>query len=214
MNVQRFRNSTDKVTSVAVALHRNLPHVGIAIRDSGGIKLLHFAWHRETRFEAPKSDKYVACEPELKSEELSWLAAQVRQFGKKLPNVPYALRLSKRVTMGANGDVELESANCSTFVIIVFEIAKLPLIADDTWQERESDGPRQQELVEALRGDPENVPADHDERVAREVGCIRYRPEEVAGAALVDVDRWPVKFPAAEQAGLWMLEQRHPAPDT
>lgn len=76
--------------------------------------------------------------------------------------------------------------NCSNFVIIVFQSTGIALVDLDGWELRDDDSDRQRELFDMLCATP-NVSSEHLSKVVQEVGKVpRVRPEEVAGACLVD----------------------------
>ena len=69
------------------------------------------------------------------------------------------------------------------------------------WAAPDSDGIRWQSVLEALRNDP-RVSPEHINAVEREVGnSVRYRPEQVAGAAAIRKRR-PVKYQYAKSLGI------------
>jgi hypothetical protein len=86
-------------------------------------------------------------------------------------------------------------------VLAVFERAQLRLAHYIGWTAPDSDDIRwQQSVLEALRNDP-RVSPEHINAVEREVGnSVRYRPEQVAGAAAIRKRR-PVKYRYTKSLG-------------
>jgi hypothetical protein len=74
---------------------------------------------------------------------------------------------------------------CATFVLGVFHSVGLPLIQYDTWpQRREGDEEWQRYIIEALK--QTNASPEHIQLVESEIGAVRYRPEDVAGAGAAE----------------------------
>ncbi len=101
--------------------------------------------------------------------------------------MPYALRVeasrfeeSGRLVLGA-GELGL---TCAAFVLLIFRNAGVELLDCATWTQRSpertaADEEAQRRLVVMLHR--EN--SAHADAVAAEVGCLRFRPEEVAAAS-------------------------------
>lgn len=110
-----------------------------------------------------------------------------------------------------NGELILSDGlglTCSTFVLKVFESAKVPLIELTNWPMRPDDNVRHASLLHLMEngipGRLHPAPPEHVQRVREELPCIRLRPEEVAAAALAE--RLPASFQQVESGGRWILE--------
>jgi hypothetical protein len=93
--------------------------------------------------------------------------------------------------------VPLQGLTCSTFVLAVLSSVRINLVKLAEWPSRPADVARHKELLDLLDGDPK-VSRDHVAAVRAEVTCVRYRPEEVAGAA--SSPEPPVSFVVAQAA--------------
>jgi hypothetical protein len=91
------------------------------------------------------------------------------------------------------GDNEL-GLSCSTFVLAILEKAGVQLIKLDDWDVREEDKSAHSDLIVLLRKYQRgfSISTTHIENVEKEVGCVRYRPQEVAAAAILNPH--PAKF--------------------
>jgi len=93
---------------------------------------------------------------------------------------------------------------CAAFVLAVFHYARLPLVKYETWpRDRRGDREWQERIVSILehRGaEPDRIRA-----LRSDVGAVRYRPEEVAGAATVSA--LPAEFEIAEQRGQQIVQR-------
>src|ERR1035437_91374 len=83
----------------------------------------------------------------------------------------------------ANGDFGL---TCATFLIAIFQRASISLIDLNNWKKRQSDIDWQKRVLEHYdRINKENKENYTDELILyyeQNIGCFRYRPEEVAAA--------------------------------
>ena len=71
---------------------------------------------------------------------------------------------------------------CTTFVMSVFAYARVPLVDTTTWQTRDDDVEAQRQLFKMLRNEP-RASRQHLQAVQQEIGCMRYRPEEILAAS-------------------------------
>jgi hypothetical protein len=88
-------------------------------------------------------------------------------------------------------------------VLAVFEVSGLKLIQEETWPFRDDDREWQERILSALRSQSDASP-EHIQAVEAEVGGIRIRPEEVAGAATQNST--PVDFPTADAMAQLVLD--------
>ncbi len=123
-----------------------------------------------------------------------------RRYASPERGLPYGLRYEK-TTFRADGKMRLGKAEhgltCATFILAVLRSAGVELLSLADWPVRDGDKERHLELLDMLRNDPE-VARDHVAAIATEVNGVRYRPEEVAGAA--SSAQFPVSFLFAEAA--------------
>ena len=90
---------------------------------------------------------------------------------------------------------------CASFVLAVFERAQLRLTHYLGWASPDAEDIQwQQSVVDNLRNTP-GVSPEHMQVVEQEIGTsVRYRPEQVAGAASIR-GRRPVKYRYAKAIG-------------
>jgi hypothetical protein len=195
---------------VAVALARfDLPdwyHTGVMHRHSdGSYTLLHLQWHCDLVDEAV-DEVFKWAVPNIPPERLRSIAALCRLIHNTnaTSGLPYAFSLESdmgfagitgRLLLGRDG----KGFTCATFVLAIFQSAGVPLVDLASWQKRPTDERWQNKILELMikRG----VDTSHLDGVASEIGCVRYRPDEVTAACLVDM--YPASFdavtPLAEQ---------------
>jgi hypothetical protein len=168
------------------------------------MRVVHLAFHHLLKEEAA-SDRWGWIETDVVDEKLRLVAAFARRVHRthRDGKVPYALRLgstrldrSGRLLLGRSD----HGLTCASFVVLVFREMGVELLQVDTWEQRSEerlaeDVAAQEALVKLLL---EQNP-QHAAAVASEVGCLRFRPEEVA-AASASPPR-PVEFGRAEDLG-------------
>jgi hypothetical protein len=221
MHGERFHFSSSAVPALAVFYLRGpgVTHTGILHRVGTQLFILDLLWHERLR-SGPCEDELPCVVPELEPEEINDVTGICRLIHQRHLErlltggflIPYAFRMGNNTRFSSvTGDLMLGDGlglTCSTFVLAVFESAKVPLIDLTGWPARADDQARHQELLQMMRnGIPKLVPpADpqHVAAVAVELPCIRVRPEEAAAAGMAETV--PASFSKAERGGRWILE--------
>lgn len=179
-------------------------HIGILYRDeTGEVVLLHLAWHYKLKSEPPEST-YAWIRPLIPSRRSRQVAAFCRMVLKANPNgIPYAFSPASDSIDKQTGKFINRAGGCgltcATFVLAVFDATGLPLAQYNTWPSNRQEDELWREhiigLLERSGAEPEHI-----QNVRAERDAIRYRPEEVAGAAACTTI--PARFNAAcELAG-------------
>lgn len=190
-------------------------HAGIVYLSYGVRYLFHQEFHLKTTQEVfdgnvlDRSVRFVVVDCE--NERLDSLIGLLRLVAKTNEPIGYALKYFPDIKFDTlNGKLLLGSGlglSCSTFVMVLFVSAGYPLVDHSTWptELRAGDLDRQNELVKTLELHKVrfNVSEEHINEVKKEIGCVRYRPEEVAGAAFYSP--LPIGFINAELAGVHLL---------
>jgi len=199
-----------RAAAIAIAnIAANQRHIGILHRGSSPnspVKFLHLAFHFDLRNEDQISAKYVWVGPKVPEARLRQVAAKCRQIHRANgPNLPYAFSPPIDCIDAQTGQYLLGPTNhgltCASFVLAVFERAGLRLVDYGSWQiNRPGDMEWQTSILEVLRNGSSQ---QHIAALQAEIGAVRFRPEEVAGAAAVSP--LPASFEAAlEKAQLVM----------
>jgi hypothetical protein len=204
----------EDVQHVAVAI-RGLAgaqrHLGMLHRDgdSDSVLMLHLAWHHDLKNEPPKPS-YLWVDPAVHPRRLTQVAAICRHIWRanQKGGIPYGFSPPNDCFDAETGRYLLgptqHGLTCATFVLAVFHIAGLQLVQYDTWPvSRDGDAEWQQRIVTLLQ--QHGAPAKHIEAVSSELGSIRYRPEEVAGAATMSA--LPADFHTAAERGQRILDR-------
>jgi len=187
-------------------------HIGVLHREGGSddVVLLHLAWHHDLRNQPP-GPNYLWIDMPIPAIRLRQVAAICRKVWRSNQgDVPYAFSPPNDCFDESTGRFLLgptrHGLTCATFVLAVFETAGLPLVQYETWPDRGAEDRQWQEfVVRQLR--ESNLPAsnEHIAAVQSEIGAIRFRPEEVAGAATVS--ELPAAFDLVQPLGELLLEK-------
>jgi hypothetical protein len=196
-------------------------HVGLLYQadDDGGRRYLELAWHLQMRDEEVPPPEAFWVEPRLTKHQLADIAYSALMIARRQHRgfVPYAFDPADS-RFDAQGALRLNKSlglTCATFVLRVLAHAGIQLLNEPTWNERSEmrrleDDSAQRKLVAYLRKNPDW--RSHAALVAAEVGCTRFRAEEVA--AVSGMTGHPIAFERAEPAGrrvLAMLREQHAA---
>ncbi len=200
--------SLDRCPRAAVGIFMTATgfHVGVLNRvDGDAARVVHLAFHHNLLDEVA-DETWGWVEPALLGETLQVVGAFARRIHRahRDGRLPYALRLDV-TRFDAVGRLLLgpteHGLTCATFVLEVFRSAGVDLLDLDSWANRSpnriaEDDAAQRALVERLElRDPAHAAA-----VDSEVGCFRFRPEEVAAATANPPH--PVEFARAESLGI------------
>lgn len=178
-------------------------HIGILYRDSesGEILMLHLAMHHDLQNGTP-DPSFLWVSPDIDPKR----ARQVGVICRSIWNsngkyIPYAFSQPNdsfdentwRFLIGPTR----HGLTCATFVLAVFHHARLPLLDYSSWPtNRPGDAEWQQKIISWLKG---RASEEHIRLLESEVGCVRYRPEEVAAAGTINP--LPATFQIAAERG-------------
>lgn len=100
------------------------------------------------------------------------------------PSIPYGFAFDEHC-FGDDGQYRPmavgKGLTCATFIIAVFHSAGLPILRTDTWRARPEDAQWQSAILRILEG---WATAEHVAAADSYIGHFRYRPQEVAAAAM------------------------------
>lgn len=174
-------------------------------------KVLHLAFHHRLECTADWTSWMGAiwAEPPIPKERVDAIGALCDLIARMHTNkgLAYALRFVNSSFDTRTGALNLgpgcSGLTCSTFVMAVFKSGAVQLLQEEQWQLREGDKGRQQSLVDMLARF--GASTEHVDRVKGEIGCVRFRPTDVGGAA--GGVALPVGFEEATQLGeiLWSM---------
>lgn len=201
-------------------------HLGLGHGDESDEFVLHLAWHRYlfdqrlakvTQGDAgtrPSAVIALSLDP-LVDEALQILTGRVaRRYANGPGAIAYGFGDVSATFERATGESTDPDAafTCATFVLAMLRSVGVQMLDPSRWREPTEEDLRWQRDIGArlLEWIEERVHGDLSrakERVERDIGSHRYRPVDVAGAALFGPATWPVSAEeVAPQAS--MLESR------
>lgn len=182
-------------------------HLGIFFRsEDEPLQLIHMAWHDALICEEPNSDYcWIPCsshiDPVILDTIADWLATVYKVNGSTMP---YSIKSYLSDPFDEKGKLvarELgDGLTCSTFVMWVFHHSYIELLNKNSWKDRPDDKLWRQSMINLLlrtRGYAKKHIEAQNESVSSE---LRYRPEEVAGAAATFTNN-PIDFDQAIELG-------------
>ena len=202
----------DEVEFVAVAIQftrkPDRHHMGILNREPNGgdLNLLHLGSHNKLENEEPK-EHFHWINVDIDESRARQLSAQCRRvwnanknyfpYGFSSPNECFDIDTAQ--LLFGEDYPDFVGLTCATLVLAVFGYAGFHLVEYDTWPEnREDDKDFQEEIIRIFIGIP-GIEDSHIDKMRKDVGKARFRPLEVAGAALAYPP--PAKFEIADQMG-------------
>lgn len=187
-------------------------HLGLLRAIEAPEPVLHFAWHRLLRDEPlrqvtsapddrtfPSAIVFLPIDPIL-DEALRFLARRVaRKYANRFSPIAYGFGLTHAIfdpdtAEPINGDAAF---TCATFVLAILRSVGIQLIDSRRWRIPTEEDLSWQRRIGASLVDwiEKHVHGDlprAKERVEHDLGSLRFRPTDVAGAVFCDSKDWPV----------------------
>lgn len=185
-------------------------HLGLRRSDESHEPVLHLAWHRRLFDQAlaqvikekqgvlPSAVISLSLDP-LINEALQVLAGRVAVRYANNASISYGFGEPTATFESETGNLTEPDAafTCATFVLAMLRSVGVRIVDCERWRARTKEdlqwqreiGKRLLEWIEAqYHGDLPRA----KERVENDIGSRRYRPTDVAAAALFGPDKWPV----------------------
>ena len=196
--------SSIDTTAVAIRLTRDPTqrHIGLVHLDNEQLRLLELRFHFELANELWNPTGYFWIIPNLDPLRIRQLGVAARKiarangkyipFGYSHPSDCFDAVTGKHL-FGSSKD----GLTCATLVLAVFDYSKLQLIDYESWQPRSDDSDWQERMIDLL--EEKGAPQSEISARREDIGCFRYRPEEVAAASAIFPPQ--VKFKDAKAIG-------------
>jgi len=192
MSIRRVVNSKkfspQTVAHVGIAVYSSQTHVGLLYRvsENKSVEILHLAWHRRLKSEPPTPECVYWVRPEILADRAAAIAAFCRRVWKnnQRGQITFGLGRPSEYFDFAGKPIRgpaKSGLTCAAFVLAVFDGARFPLVKGPWPPADAEDVARQKELLEMLKKTPDATPKDI-EGFNKEIGSVRFRPLEVAGA--------------------------------
>ncbi|MBR6631665.1 MAG: hypothetical protein IKK89_06950 [Alistipes sp.] len=164
-------------------------HCGLSFDLNTQTKVLHLTTHNRLRCDYHLNSFRCWIRPnihKLRQEQVSIFCNVIVDRGLDFNDIPYGFSYDGKSYFENDGSL-VHSANCSgytcgTFVLTIFHSLSLDLIDISAWPSREEDITWQIRILKRLLEYARKlgISNNHLLRLANEIGCPRYRPEEVA----------------------------------
>lgn len=202
-HIPDFLSSNELIGVMAGVTGIEQLHCGIIYKSNGNFNAIHLAWHfclvHDTDHD--KFINYIWLKPSIHKTRQNILAAMCRQILKReqKQDIPYGLIYhgGKFIKDGLMLLKPTESGlTCATFVLAIFKSCGIELIDVSLWESRQEDSTWHKSVIESLYQTKEkfNISDAHIENVKREIGCARFRPEEVTASSAL----FPTPAPSHE----------------
>lgn len=212
-NINDFIADYNQLISVVlVQTEQDQRHCGIAYKFDNICSVIHLSWHCDLKNESDMSEfqGYCAIISQLDVYR-QYAVCAMCDLIKEEPNIPYGIFYLKTVFSKegklclGGGEVGL---TCATFVLAVFRTCEIDLLDISTWLPREDDSKFQTKIMYHLSNGLQNgtVSKDHFDRVNKDVGCARFRPEEVAISSGFKLEDMPVKYEMLKEISISLSE--------
>jgi len=186
-------------------------HIGIIYKEHAGAhyKALHLASHLFLKNDNFCTKPFLWGQCPYDSINLLVMAGSCSLCAEKMANkIPYGIN-SEHINLDPNvGIIEIshdsDGMTCASFVMAYFKKYGYTLLDIDSWEARAEDKEWQQGIIDLLRKHPK-CSKTHLEKMERNINCFRFRPEEVAAAAISA--NIPLKFNNASHAGNLIREE-------
>jgi len=214
--VQWFRGEDAKLVVAIYVVRTYGPqfHAGLYHRDHSDPSVLHFAWDRELRNDAPddvcEGHDYGLVALALDEDDARTICALCRQVARK-HSATFRFRFAEwqpRFDLSSAAMVppaidERYGFTCATFVLAMLRSALLEeLLALDQWPiptPGDADDRWQKKLARLLC--PTETPPEDVASVLAGIGARRVHPTDVAGGAMQSCECWPVSFVDSRREG-------------
>lgn len=179
-------------------------HIGLLYRLDDSLKILHLGWHRILLDEViPEEFDYLWSPIGLTLEEQVALAAMASEVSVNVR--PTELRygidwhyVEEEGLFDSDRNVILypvgKGVTCATFLYGLFRWWGYQLVAHDTWRVVEGDVEWQRWIAGKLDESSNPDSKAQAQALLRDVGALRLRPEQLAGACATNFDEWPLQF--------------------
>lgn len=164
-------------------------HCGLSFDLNNNAKVLHLKRHNSLACDNNLDSFRCWIRPnihKLRQEQVSIFCNVIVDRGLDFNDIPYGFSYDGKSYFENDGSL-VHSANCSgytcgTFVLTIFHSLSLDLIDISAWPSREEDITWQIRILKLLLEYARKlgISNNHLLRLANEIGCPRYRPEEVA----------------------------------
>ena len=193
--LQPPNSDSERIAHVAIAIgignevFPNQLHVGLLHRGTDGVGILHLCWHLVLKSNDLYDNSMWWVVPQIIPERLQSVAMLCRQLSRTAgaSGIPYGFGTFRNVFDTRTGTFKQNEGagglTCATFVLGVFNAARLSLLDDETWpQPSQADLEWQVYIANTLKLFEKS--AVQGGLTFSQIPAKRFQPNEVAAAAI------------------------------
>ena len=208
-------SSDQNINELAFAIREeksNQYHTGILYKvGSNPTRISHLLWHLIFR-DARAGGRFCWVDVQLPALSKFSVISNCLRIANANQNgqIPYSIFYARKKYFDPSSGVYNNRVigfglTCSTFILAVFEIMEIRLIKEETWKWRWRDLWWQAKMIFSMYR--KGADKKHLWELVRQIGCLRYKPEEVVASG--PVTKKPVSFEEMFQHSQNMLASLH-----
>ena len=171
-------------------------HCGIAFNLDGAAQTLHLATHNTVECVQGIPGFLCWVKPEMHATQQEAFCGYLEVLGEAVKSgkkdIPYGFLYDEYARITPDGTLILEGnecgLTCATFVLTLFNSIGVQLVDLETWPPREEDRPWFIQIINMFIKhflSSNKMSYKHFNRLLCEIGCPRYRPEEIAVSSAI-----------------------------
>lgn len=218
-NIDEIPHEEDCLLGVVININRGWHkqrHCGIAFNLHGELRVLHLATHNVVQCDREFNGFICWVKPEMHSSLQQAFCAYLEFIGDTVENgnndkIPYGFLYDEYARIDTDGKLYLGGKECgltcATFVLTLFASKGFRLIDLETWLPRDEDRSWFFQILAYFKGSVvrNKMSISHFKRIFSEIGCPRFRPEEIAVSSAL-YNKGAAKTEDIRQAGGELLD--------
>lgn len=218
-NIGEIPNEEGCLLGIVININRKWNkqrHCGIAFNLQGEPRVLHLATHNEVLCEKELNDFLCWIKPEIHPDLQQVFCTYLEVLGEAVEkgqkDIPYGFLYDDYARIEPDGTLILAGQECgltcATFVLTLFHSQGFDLVDLNSWNSRDEDRSWFYQIISYFidkfftKG---KMSLYHIKRLLSEVGCPRFRPEEIAVSSAL-YNQQPASTPDIRQAGSELLD--------
>lgn len=217
--IDEIPHSDDCLLGVVIGINRKWNkqrHCGIVFNLHNELRILHLATHNKVQCDRDFGTFLCWIKPEMHPALQEAFCAYLEIVGESVDGgkneIPYGFLYDEYAHIEPDGTLILGGKECgltcATYVLTLFASKGFRLVDLDSWTSREEDKPWFIQIIklffEHFLGN-QRMSHSHFKRLLSEIGCPRYRPEEIAVSSAL-YTRQAAKTDAIRSAGSGLLD--------
>lgn len=218
-NIDEIPHQDDCLLGIVININRKWNkqrHCGLAFNLHGEPRILHLATHNELLCDRDFNNFICWIKPEihpaLQQAFCTYLEILGDAVDKGRKNIPYGFLYDDYARIEQDGTLILGGQECgltcATFVLTLFHSQGFDLVDLKSWSSREEDKPWFHQIIKMFLNyfiHNGKMSLEHIKRLLSEIGCPRFRPEEIAVSSAL-YNQHPASTDDIRNAGSGLLD--------